>query len=210
MCNWCKEKIAPILLSHLTNNTPTNDLSNILTESFLAVDKELEEYEYLGCTATCVFVWEHEGSRYIQAANVGDSTAFLQRANEVMWLTRDHKASSDEERERIRATGAELTSGQTRVSGGLAVSRALGDHFLKQEKVGLVGEPYVSPSIKLQDTDTTVILASDGLWDVMSGEEAMKIIESLDTAEAKAKRLINTALQNPKCTDNITVMVVQL
>ncbi len=161
--------------------------------------------------------------RYVQAANVGDSTAFLKRGSEVIWLTRDHKASSEEERERIRASGAELTSGQTRVSGGLAVSRALGDHFLKQEKVGLIGEPYVSPSFQLGEEDTIVILASDGvtnthilrltsdkLWDVMTGEEAMKVVESLDTAEAMAKRLINTALQNPKCTDNITVMVLVL
>jgi protein phosphatase len=75
----------------------------------------------------------------------------------------DHKASSEEERERITNEGGELTSGQTRVMGGLAVSRALGDHFLKKEKVGLIADPFVCSPIEISANDTTVILASDGV-----------------------------------------------
>jgi hypothetical protein len=44
----------------------------------------------------------------------------------------------------------------------------------------------------------------------MTGEQAMSIVDGLDSAEAMARRLIQQALQNPKCTDNITVMVVVL
>ena len=60
-----------------------------LRNTFLSVDKQLEEFEYMGCTGTCVFVWEHLGKRFVQAANVGDSTAFL-KSNSlgVVWLTR--------------------------------------------------------------------------------------------------------------------------
>ena len=43
------------------------------------------------------------------------------------------------------------------------MSRALGDHFTKQEKTGITGEPTVSAAIKLLPTDTILILASDGV-----------------------------------------------
>jgi protein phosphatase len=58
--------------------------------------------------------------------------------------------------------GIELADTQTRV-GGLAVSRALGDHFLKQEKLGIIAEPFVSPAYKLADGPSILIVASDGV-----------------------------------------------
>lgn len=114
--------------------------------------------------------------RYLQAANVGDSTAFLQRRDQVLQLTSgkfcvsasvylnpiDHRLNNEEERNRITAAGIKVSSAQTRV-GGLAVSRALGDHFLKGEKTGLIADPYLSPVIPLEPTDSLLILASDGV-----------------------------------------------
>jgi hypothetical protein len=44
------------------------------------------------------------------------------------------------------------------------VSRALGDHFAKQEKSGVIGIPSVSGPIKIQDPNTALIVASDGVW----------------------------------------------
>lgn len=43
------------------------------------------------------------------------------------------------------------------------MSRALGDHFLKQEKLGVIGEPSISDPIKLEPTDSVLIVASDGV-----------------------------------------------
>jgi len=204
-----KKNFSSVFQKYIKENC--EDFSSALSQTFLDLDSQLSEFEYLGCTATVVLIWQIGENRYLQAANVGDSTAFLNRGkNGVLWLTRDHKATNEEEKERIRSSGAELTANQTRVTGGLAVSRALGDHFLKQEKVGLVADPYVSPSIKLEPSDSIAIIASDGLWDVMTGEEAMKIVEPLNNAESMSKWLIQKAMQHPKCTDNITVMVVVL
>jgi hypothetical protein len=45
----------------------------------------------------------------------------------------------------------------------LAVSRALGDHFMKENQLGLISEPYVSDLIELTDEDTMLIVASDGV-----------------------------------------------
>ncbi len=57
----------------------------------------------------------------------------------------------------------EVRSGQTLMLLGLAVSRSLGDHWAKNNGTGLTGEPYVSEAIELQHTDSTVVIASDGV-----------------------------------------------
>jgi serine/threonine protein phosphatase PrpC len=46
---------------------------------------------------------------------------------------------------------------------GLAVSRALGDHFVKFSNMGLSGEPHISAPIKIEPSDEMVIIASDGV-----------------------------------------------
>ena len=48
------------------------------------------------------------------------------------------------------------------------------------------------------------------LWDVMTGEKAMEICAGLPDADAMARRLLQHALGDPKCTDNITIIVVTL
>ena len=37
----------------------------------------MREYDMEGTTATAVLFWRQDGVRYVQTANVGDSTAFL-------------------------------------------------------------------------------------------------------------------------------------
>jgi len=209
-CSTSASSIFPKTLQSELIGTPSPvDMKDIFTKTYAKVDEDLKEFEYEGCTATTVFVWQVGTQRYLQAANVGDSTAFLKRADHVMWLSKDHKAIDDEERNRVKMMGVDLADGQTRV-GGLAVSRALGDHFLKKERLGVISEPFISPAIALESTDTTFVLASDGLWDVMTGEEAMALIEGMDDAENMAKVLITTAMDRPKCIDNITIIVAIL
>ena len=61
---------------------------------------------------------------------------------------KDHKATDSEERARMIEMGVDLSEGQTRI-GGLTVSRALGDHFVKSERLGLISDPYISEPIPL-------------------------------------------------------------
>jgi len=185
------------------------DQTEPLTETFRILDEELLPFEYEGCTATSILIWEHGDYRYIQSANVGDSTAFIKRAGGVVPLSKDHKPTFPEERQRILDMGIEFGPHQTRV-GGLAVSRALGDHFLKNERLGVISVPYVSPPIQLETTDTMVILASDGLWDVMTGEEAVELCCNYNDADTMSSELIKKALTHIKCVDNITVLVILL
>jgi len=185
------------------------DLSNEFRRVFQSVDQQMSQFEDEGTTATAVFLFSVGNDRYLQVANVGDSTAFLCRDGVAVWLSEDHKVSEPHEQRRMRESGYPIHEGQTRIN-GLAVSRALGDHFVKQNALGLINQPYVSEVIKIQPTDTFFIVATDGLWDAMSGQEAVDLIKDLDNGERMAKKLIQTALHSPKCNDNITVIVVNL
>ena len=55
----------------------SNDIEQILHKSFLSTDDQLIEFEMEGTTATAVVIWKLGSNRYVQSANVGDSTAFL-------------------------------------------------------------------------------------------------------------------------------------
>lgn len=82
-------------------------------------------------------------------------------------LSVDHKPNSREERSRIEdAGGVVIWAGTWRVGGVLAVSRAFGDRPLKRY---VIPTPYVRQELLTSDDDC-LILASDGLWDVVSNQ----------------------------------------
>ena len=117
------------------------------------------------------------------------------------------QVTTPSERARVEALGIELGERATRIPGGLAVSRALGDHFLKSEKTGLIGEPDVSDPILLTEEDSHIIIASDALWDMISGQEACDMMLPGHNAEDLAQALMSVAV---KSTDNATVIVILL
>ena len=69
-----------------------------------------------------------------------------------------------------------------RVNGDLAVSRALGDFVYKlskdlpPEKQQVSCEPDVHVHVRRADADQFVVLACDGIWDVMTNQECAKYI----------------------------------
>jgi len=185
------------------------DLTAIWPKVFADADEALRAHEYVGCTCTSVFVWEFEGERYVQSANCGDSNVYLFRGDKAIMLNTEHKVTSAEERKRIQAMGIEMTPGQTRVN-GVAVARALGVHFIKDEGLGIVSTPSISTVYKIQPDDHFLVIASDGLWDVISGQNACEMIRDLPSASAMASTLLKHAVKSSKCVDNVTVVVIRL
>ncbi len=62
---------------------------------------------------------------------------------------------------------------------GLNLSRCLGDKFLKDQDLGLSAVPHVSEVVCLEPgAAAVVVLASDGLWDVADGADALKACPS--------------------------------
>lgn len=134
--------------------------------------------------------------------NIGDSKAILARRTSTngklsaITLTEDHKPDIPEEAERIKRCGGEVyssstvssTTGQSSKTGplrvwfpckktsgliGLAMTRSWGD--ASAHKVGVISEPY-QQNINFQDDDEFIILASDGIWDVIPN--AVEIVDS--------------------------------
>ncbi|XP_031376416.1 probable protein phosphatase 2C 59 [Punica granatum] len=138
-------------------------------------------------------------------ANVGDSRAVICRGGKAFAVSRDHKPDQTDERQRIEdAGGFVMWAGTWRVGGVLAVSRAFGDRLLKQY---VVADPEIQEE-KVDSTLEFLILASDGLWDVVTNEEAVAMIKPIQDPEEAAKQLLQEAYQRGSA-DNITCVVVR-
>eukprot|EP01083_Nonionella_stella_P110219 322356_1 len=99
---------------------------------------------------------------------------------------------------------------------GLAMSRSIGDHALKD--VGVIAEPKVY-EYKIGDNDEFFIIASDGVWEFISSKEAVTIIQScFDNgmgANEACEVLIKEAMNKWKekegdYRDDITAIIVRL
>ncbi|VFQ72869.1 unnamed protein product [Cuscuta campestris] len=108
----------------------------------------------------------------IVVSNCGDSRAVLCRKGVAVPLSHDHKPDRPDELTRIQDAGGYVINWDVpRVGGLLAMSRAIGDDYFK---------PYVIPEPEVTVTERTehdecLILASDGLWDVVSSETACNV-----------------------------------
>ncbi|XP_019107845.2 probable protein phosphatase 2C 59 isoform X1 [Beta vulgaris subsp. vulgaris] len=183
-----------------------SDTKSAIADAYTHTDSEFLKSENsqnrdAGSTAsTAILV----GDRLL-VANVGDSRVVICRGGEAIAVSRDHKPDQSDERQRIEdAGGFVMWAGTWRVGGVLAVSRAFGDKLLKQYVVA-------DPEIKEEKVDSSLeflILASDGLWDVVSNEEAVEMVKPIQDSEEAAKKLMKEAYQRGSA-DNITCVVVR-
>lgn len=150
--------------------TLDNDM-RMLPEVSSGVDKS-------GSTAVCAFI----SPRLMYIANCGDSRAVLCQSGNPVFTTQDHKPELPVERERILKAGGSVVL--QRVNGNLAVSRALGDFQYKRSAGRGPCEQLISPEpeIFVRDRDDALdeflILACDGIWDVMTNEDLCQFIHS--------------------------------
>lgn len=109
---------------------------------------------------------------------------------------------------RIEKAGGFVTYfGVWRVNGILATSRALGDSGLKHNHV-VSPEPDVRTFSMAEHRPLFMILATDGLWDVFSNDEAVRFLHShLNENDFGAKSLANEAFARGSM-DNVSVIVV--
>lgn len=191
--------------------------------AFLCTDKEfLQEHpaqaSHSGTTALVVAV----GRASLCVANAGDCRAVLSRAGRAVDLSTDHKPSLPAEFARIRAAGGRIVrpdpQGPLRVCSpdgrtGLAVSRGLGDHSFKDPRHCvrplLDATPDVREVALRRGEDELLVMASDGLWDVMSSQQAVDMARSVPSAHLASDLLAKEAIACGS-QDNVTVVVVRL
>jgi len=156
--------------------------------------------------------------KFIVCANAGDSRAVYKTSDKACPLSYDHKPDDDKEESRIRKAGGYVSGG--RVDGDLAVSRGLGDfrfktspHLgLERQKVSPLPDIIVKP--RNEEKDEFVILACDGIWDVLSNQECIKVVtdifhEGETNVGLVCEELLDTCLRLGS-KDNMTSLIIRL
>ncbi|XP_053463075.1 probable protein phosphatase 1N [Nycticebus coucang] len=185
-----------------------------LRRAFLSADERLRSLwprgEQGGSTAVALLV----SPLFLYLAHCGDSRGVLSRAGAVAFCTEDHRPFRPRERERIHDAGGTIC--RRRIEGSLAVSRALGDFAYKEApgrppELQLVSaEPEVT-ALARQAEDEFMVLASDGVWDAISGVDLAGLVASrlrLGLApELLCAQLLDTCLCKGSL-DNMTCILV--
>lgn len=156
-------------------------------------------------------------------ANVGDSRVVLGRAQRstrevsAIQVSMEHNANIESVRDELHSLHPHdpqivvLKHKVWRVKGIIQVSRSIGDAYLKKAEFNReplaskfrLPEPFEKPIIsaepsilvhKLYPEDQFLIFASDGLWEHLSNEEAVDIVQNYPR-HGIARRLVKSALK---------------
>lgn len=192
------------------DKTGSVNYEKLITDEVLFADEKLVEVakKSLDVAGTTALIALLEGNKLI-VANVGDSRGVMcdSKGNPIP-LSFDHKPQQMREKKRIKEAGGFVTfNGVWRVAGILATSRALGDYPLKDKKL-VIADPDVL-SFDLKDHKPQfIILASDGLWDIFTNEDAVNFIkERLNEPDYGAKSITLQSYYRGSM-DNISVIII--
>ncbi|CAK9235066.1 unnamed protein product [Sphagnum troendelagicum] len=177
--------------------------------AYRVMDQELFSHQNLDCfcSGTTTVTVLKQG-HHLVIANVGDSRAILATKDEIgalkaIQLTVDLKPNLPKEAERIRQCKGRVFALHDepevpRVwlpfddAPGLAMARAFGDFCLKD--YGVIAVPELSHRL-LTDQDQFIVLATDGIWDVLSNEEVIHIVASAPTRATAARAVVESAVR---------------
>jgi serine/threonine protein phosphatase PrpC len=238
-------------------------LPKALSDTCTQLDEMLQK-TYINQGTTALITLVAEGKTYL--AWVGDSRAIIfSDTGSIKYVTVDHKPTTQSELKRIGAQNIIITSLIQNADGyrwqmyrtlnsplflnpdqkflmdsparlgGLSLSRALGDYSCKKSEPLIIAAPdiHVTPV----SSGDYIILACDGLWDVISSEDAVALVSKLlknslkelqvrysteassektsrDEGSSEKLRLIARVLRDKaydlKSSDNISVMIIKL
>jgi len=227
--------LAKNVLSRLRDRTKTANDETALRTALLGGFKQTE-HNFLqharrsgdasgstACTMT-VFGPDEEMRLRLFVANAGDSRAVLGTASgKVIRLTEDHKPNLPAEKKFIESGGGSVAEiagvwrcilpVKRRLSGtiGLAVSRGFGDKDFKGPNI-VNPDPEITVHEVDWDDDECVILATDGVWDVVSDKVAVRLVQrslrQFGNEEKAAEELVRMA-RGRGSKDDCTALVVR-
>ena len=185
---------------------------------FIDCDDDLREIpacktgeDFSGSTGVAAFVTPEN----IIIANTGDSRVCLCKADKVVFGSLDHKPGDDRERARVERAGGVIADG--RVNGDLASARSFGDFRYKDEalppqKMQITVMPDVT-ILSRSPEDQFLLLACDGIWDVMSNLEATRYVLSalrMGCSPSQACEMLLDECLRKSSGDNMSVLLVSL
>ena len=202
---YCKENFPKHLTNLISAKHSKFDPNKATIEenfikAFKTIDDEIEKIGYydFGNTATIVYIVDKK----LYCANVGDSKCILVSKRNFKRLSYEDKCIDENEKNRIINAGGEVT--KKKLNGILSVSRAFGDFFLKD--YGLICEPHIIKNDICYD-DKFCIIASDGIWDVITEEMVFNMTKKIDSAEELGNKILKLALTMGS-QDNISIIVI--
>lgn len=181
--------------------------------SFLQADLELADDDTVGASCGTTALTAMVFGRHLLVANAGDCRAVLCRKGEAVDMSEDHRPSHVAERRRIEKAGGYVDDGY--LNGVLSVTRALGDWEMKLPRGSaspLIAEPEFRRA-RLTDDDEFLILGCDGIWDVMSSQQAVCEVRRGLRRHADPARCASELVKEATrlhAVDNLTVIVVRL
>jgi len=206
-----------------------------IEQSFRSVDNQLRKHfkqhpdkPKAGTTVIGALVaQQQDGSYQAKLINCGDSRGIIiqnplsEDGSLSIIETIDHKPGDPIEKARILAAGGKVKGGgNTRIDGKLAVSRGLGDFDFKADKSRKAAEQKVSCQPDVYEASnlmpgSVLVLACDGVWNVLSSEEVAATVQEELQADPQADlnevaaTIVDLSLELGS-TDNVTVLLVHL
>ncbi len=185
---YCSQHLLDCIMELITLN-PSKDGASVdsvkegVHKGFLKLDEKIRNLpqwasgeDRSGTTAIVTMISPDK----IIWGNCGDSRGLLCRGGKVEFATQDHKPYNVEEKTRIERAGGTVM--MQRVNGSLAVSRALGDFDYKRATELKPTEQLVSPEPEItvldrdHENDQFLLLACDGVFDVMTNEDVVAYV----------------------------------
>ena len=219
---YLQNNLAQIYKQNLLLNKGNIILS--LKNAFRDADDEMRNQlniDGLGSTGTLVHIkWESENDLVVYSANVGDSRVSLISPEHIIRLSYDHRTTDEKERKRILESGLEIID--ERINGTLMLTRIFGNYEYKNineneedendadNNKGLICEPFISKiNIDLNIENQFLILASDGIWDIITEEEIQQIIQKYQDTQQICSIAIKKCLRN-EAWDNMSIFAIKL
>lgn len=190
----CADFLSHTLFKNILAEEAT--VPNLTAQSFLSSDERIKTAflktdaaferekptDDSGSTAVTCSVKKMGDRLELICANTGDSRCILYDNGKTEPMSYDHKPTNPKEKERIINAGSTVEF--SRVNGSLAVSRAFGDLSYKKapnvkpEDQAVTALPEIKrvSLSKKGDDYSFLVLACDGIWDVMSNEDVTKFI----------------------------------
>ncbi|KAL7229942.1 hypothetical protein ACSBR2_008481 [Camellia fascicularis] len=196
----CRDRLHWLLVKEIEEEIDVEtrseeDWEKVMVACFGKMDEEVNDITAnIGSTAVVAVVGEEE----VVVANCGDSRAVLSRRGVAVSMSNDHKPDRPDELERIEGAGGRVIDWNgPRVLGVLSTSRSIGDHNLKPF---VIPKPEIIVS-KRTSADEFLILATDGLWDVVSNEVACQVVRRC--LDGRIKRRLQATLNESKFSEAV-------
>ena len=185
---------------------PMSNPQENFKELFNIIDNKIKDLNLLniGSTACIIYITKENGKKVLYSANIGDTRSVLISSNDYKRLSYDHRATDTNEYNRIVQSGGIVFAG--RVYGTLMLSRAFGDWELKS--YGVISEPHVT-KININENDKYVIMASDGIWDVLDDADVYEMSKNFENSKDLCNNIVEKALDKGSM-DNISCFVINL